>query len=157
MHDVQCLAMLEFHKYYKVRHIVIKKVFLISGKAALKNLKKSEGNFCAGLSLQYSCRLSFSFKSCNVELDLTNGIFRKNVSYDNIKSRKEPGVYPLSRKYSFGKTAGSPAFLRLTFDSFCIFISSSSRLRNLNKPKPKIFQFFQPDFVKLVESSLAHI
>ena len=35
-----------------------------------------------------------------------NEIFRKNVSYDNIKSRQNPGLYPLSRKSSFGKTTG---------------------------------------------------
>ena len=35
-----------------------------------------------------------------------NEIFRKKVSYDNIKSHRKTGFYPLSRKNSFGKTAG---------------------------------------------------
>ena len=35
-----------------------------------------------------------------------NEIFRKNVSYDNIKSYKKPGLYPLVRKCSFGETTG---------------------------------------------------
>ena len=99
MHYVQCLVMREFHKYYKVRHIVITKMFLISGKADLKNFKKSQGSTCAGLSLHYSCRLSFSFKFRNLELELTNEIFRNH----NIKSHKKAGVYPLSGKYNFRK------------------------------------------------------
>ena len=33
-----------------------------------------------------------------------NEVFMKNVTYDNIKSHKEAEVYPLSRKYIFGKT-----------------------------------------------------
>ena len=33
-----------------------------------------------------------------------NKIFRKNLCYDNIKSHKKPGLYPLFRKYNFGKT-----------------------------------------------------
>ena len=35
-----------------------------------------------------------------------NGIFRKDVTYDNIKSHKKPGLHPLSRRYIFGKTIG---------------------------------------------------
>ena len=33
-------------------------------------------------------------------------IFRKDVTYDNIKSHKKPGLNPLSRSYIFGKTTG---------------------------------------------------
>ena len=34
-------------------------------------------------------------------------VFRKDVTYDNIKSHsKEPGVHPISRRHIFGKTAG---------------------------------------------------
>ena len=32
--------------------------------------------------------------------------FQKNVTYDNIKSHKKPGLHPLSRRYIFGKTTG---------------------------------------------------
>ena len=40
--------------------------------------------------------------------DLRNfsDIFRKNVSYDNIKSQKKSSPHPLSRKYICGKTTG---------------------------------------------------
>ena len=31
-------------------------------------------------------------------------IFRKDVTYDNIKSHKKAGLYRLSKKYIFGKT-----------------------------------------------------
>ena len=41
-----------------------------------------------------------------------NEISRKNVSYDNIKSHKKPGFYPLLRRYIFWKTT---AGVRLTF------------------------------------------
>ena len=34
-----------------------------------------------------------------------NEILRKDVTYDNIKSYKNPGIHPLFRRYSFGKTA----------------------------------------------------
>ena len=33
-----------------------------------------------------------------------NEIFRKDVAYDNIKSHKKPGLYPLSTRDTFGKT-----------------------------------------------------
>ena len=33
-----------------------------------------------------------------------NGIFRKNVTYDNIRSHQKSGLCPLSRKHNFGKT-----------------------------------------------------
>ena len=33
-----------------------------------------------------------------------NVIFRKDVLYNNINIHKKPGLYPLSKKYSFGKT-----------------------------------------------------
>ena len=33
-----------------------------------------------------------------------NGIFRKDVTYDNIKSRKKPELHPLFRRCIFGKT-----------------------------------------------------
>ena len=35
-----------------------------------------------------------------------NEIFRKDVTYDNIKSHKKPGLHPLSEKCIFGKTTG---------------------------------------------------
>ena len=37
--------------------------------------------------------------------------FWKNVSYDNIKSHKEPGIYPRLRKYSFGAAVFWPSSL----------------------------------------------
>ena len=46
-----------------------------------------------------------------------NEIFRKDVTYDNIKSHKKTGFHSLFRRYIFGKTTGGsnrpPAFLRL--------------------------------------------
>ena len=33
-----------------------------------------------------------------------NEIFRKDVTYDNIKNHKKPGFYSLFRRYIFGKT-----------------------------------------------------
>ena len=33
-----------------------------------------------------------------------NEIFRKDVTYDDIKSHKKPRLHPLSRRYIFGKT-----------------------------------------------------
>ena len=35
-----------------------------------------------------------------------NGIYRKDVTYDNIKSHKKPGGHPFSEKHTFEKTAG---------------------------------------------------
>ena len=35
-----------------------------------------------------------------------NEIFRKDVTYDNIKSHKKPGFHPLFRGCIFGKTTG---------------------------------------------------
>ena len=35
-----------------------------------------------------------------------NGIFRKDVTYDNIKSYKKAGFHPLFRRYIFRKTTG---------------------------------------------------
>ena len=42
-----------------------------------------------------------------------NEIFRKNMSYDNIKSYKKTGLNPLSRKYSLGKTTGVGVKLKI--------------------------------------------
>ena len=33
-----------------------------------------------------------------------NEFFRKNVTYDDIKSHPKSGLQPLSRKHNFGKT-----------------------------------------------------
>ena len=46
-------------------------------------------------------------------------IFRKNITYDNIKSHKKSGLYLPSCKQNLGKTTGGsqidqPAFLGLT-------------------------------------------
>ena len=35
-----------------------------------------------------------------------NVISRKDVTYENIKSHKIPGLHRLSRRYIFGKTTG---------------------------------------------------
>ena len=35
-----------------------------------------------------------------------NEIFRKDMTYDNIKSHKKPGFNPLCRRYIFRKAAG---------------------------------------------------
>ena len=58
---------------------------------------------------------------CNgflLDLRNFNEIFRKDVTYDNIKSHKKPGIHPLSRRYIL-KTTGSsnwpPSLLRIKF------------------------------------------
>ena len=33
-----------------------------------------------------------------------NVLFRKDITYDNIKSHKKPGLHPFSEKIVFGKT-----------------------------------------------------
>ena len=35
-----------------------------------------------------------------------NEIFRKDVTYDNIKSHKKPGLHPVPEKHIFGKITG---------------------------------------------------
>ena len=35
-----------------------------------------------------------------------NEVFREDVTYDNIKSRKKPGSHPLFRRNIFRKTTG---------------------------------------------------
>ena len=35
-----------------------------------------------------------------------NDIFRKDVTYDNIKIKKKTGPHPLFKRYIFGKTGG---------------------------------------------------
>ena len=40
------------------------------------------------------------------DLSNFNEISRKDVAYDNIKSHKKPGIYPISRRFSLGKTEG---------------------------------------------------
>ena len=35
-----------------------------------------------------------------------NEIFRKDVTYNNIKSHKKSGLHPLSKRYIFGNTTG---------------------------------------------------
>ena len=42
----------------------------------------------------------------NLYMKNFNEIFRKDVTYDSIKSHKKPGLQPLSRRYIFGKTTG---------------------------------------------------
>ena len=42
-----------------------------------------------------------------------NEIFRKDVTYDNIKILKKRGLHPLSRRYIFGKTTGEASRLRV--------------------------------------------
>ena len=39
------------------------------------------------------------------ELSSFNETFKKGVPYDNIKSHKKTGLYPYSKKYSFGKAS----------------------------------------------------
>ena len=55
----------------------------------------------------------------NIEEQNFNEIFRKDVTYDNIKSHEKPGIHNFSEKHIFGKTTGwesnpsPPAFLGL--------------------------------------------
>ena len=39
------------------------------------------------------------------ELSNFNETFKKGVPYDNIKIHKKTGLYPYSKKYSFGKVS----------------------------------------------------
>ena len=39
------------------------------------------------------------------ELSNFNETFKKGVPYDNIKGHKKTGLYPYSKKYSFGKAS----------------------------------------------------
>ena len=43
-----------------------------------------------------------------------NEAFSKDVTYDNIKSRKKAEVHPLSRKHIFGKTTQGRKGVKLT-------------------------------------------
>ena len=43
-----------------------------------------------------------------------NEIFRKDVTYDNIKSHKKPGFHPLFRRYIFRKSTKGGAGGKLT-------------------------------------------
>ena len=45
-------------------------------------------------------------------------IFRKDVTYDNIKSHKKPGLHALSRKCISGKTTGEGGGFKLTPQPF---------------------------------------
>ena len=40
------------------------------------------------------------------ELRNCNKNFMRDVTFDNIKSHKKPGLHTLSRRYIFGKTTG---------------------------------------------------
>ena len=42
-----------------------------------------------------------------------NEMFRKDVTFDNVKSHKKGGFHPLFRRYIFGKTKGPGAGLTL--------------------------------------------
>ena len=65
-------------------------------------------------------------------------IFRKDVTYDNIKSHKKTGFHPLFSRYIFGKTTGEsqtdpPVVLGLkckfeTFESWVKNSPNSSRV-----------------------------
>ena len=55
-----------------------------------------------------------------------NEFFRKNVTYDDIKSHPKSGLQPLSRKHSFGKTTDgikltTTGLLRVKKSSRCCF------------------------------------
>ena len=49
-------------------------------------------------------------KIININREILNGlrkfneIFRKDLTYDNTKSHKKPGLHPLFRRYIFGKS-----------------------------------------------------
>ena len=51
------------------------------------------------------------------ELRNFNEIFRKDVTYDNIKSHKKPAFHPLFRGYIFRKTTGGGG-VKLTLQQF---------------------------------------
>ena len=42
-----------------------------------------------------------------------NEIFRKDVTYDNLKSHKKPGLRAFSRRYIFGKSLEDTFFKKL--------------------------------------------
>ena len=54
----------------------------------------------------YFFLMRIAAKSSHLLNDLSNcnGVFRKDVAYDNIKSHKKAGFHSLSRKHIFGKT-----------------------------------------------------
>ena len=51
-----------------------------------------------------------------------NEIFGKDVTYDNVKSHKKRGLYPLSRRCSFGKTTRRRGS-KFPYDCFPIFLN----------------------------------
>ena len=67
------------------------------------NVKKSRKLLKIDESSQYWQRNS----SYNLnDLSNFNDIFRKDVTYDNIKSHEKPGFHPLFRRHIFRKTTG---------------------------------------------------
>ena len=61
-----------------------------------KNLKIDENSYCGRKKYLYLLN----------DLSNFNEIFLKDVTYDNIKSRKKTGFHPLSRRYILEKTTG---------------------------------------------------
>ena len=67
-----------------------------------------------------------------------NEIFRKDVTYDNIKSQRKPGFYPLFRRYIFrkatdrGEIAPPPAVFGLSTAKFRSFVKNNSEKNDLN-------------------------
>ena len=64
----------------------------------------------------------------SVRIETFQWNFRKDVTYDNIKShQKKPGLHPLSRRSIFGKTAGGQ-FNEMSFLSMQMsFLTTSVR------------------------------
>ena len=75
-----------------------------------------------------------------------NTIFRKNVSYDNIKSHKKSGLYPFSSKYRGVKLI--PSLFRVNGRKNRVPMPPKIPLKSLGKKKilkilknPKILAF----------------
>ena len=63
-----------------------------------------------------------------------NTIFRKNVSYDNIKSHKKSGLYPFSSKYRGGQI-DPPSLFRVNGRKNRVPMPPKIPLKSLGKKK----------------------
>ena len=62
--------------------------------------------FCSIIFKESLFQLKEVFKAPKFIKESTVRHFRKNVTYHNIKTPEKAEIYPLSRKYIFGKTTG---------------------------------------------------
>ena len=77
-----------------------------------------------------------------------NEIFRKDVTYDNIKSHKKSGFRPLFRRYIFEKTTAGgqiypPCRFRAKIVPFGLFISKTAHMFHVCSDFQKFSSFFK--------------